>query len=91
VLLLLLAILTVLPVRFLYPNLAPQPWRMPLIVGAFVWLGMMLWLLLDYPNAPAWIVWLSLLYPAFYLWLSYRLAVRSAPSGSPRPNSRSSG
>ena len=74
--LLLLALLTVLPVRFLYPNLAPRPWRMPLIVGAFVWLGMMLWLLVDYPHAPPWIVWLSLVYPAFYIWLSYWLAVR---------------
>jgi hypothetical protein len=37
---------------------------------------MMLWLLVDYPEAPAWLVCLSLLYPAFYLWLSYRLAVR---------------
>ena len=82
--LLLLAILTVLPVRFLYPNLAPRPWRMPLIVGAVVWLGMMLWLLVDYPHAPAWMAWLSLLYPAFYFWLSYRLAARPGPAGLPR-------
>jgi len=72
--LLVLALLTVLPARFLYPNLAPRPWRTPIIVGALFWLGMMLWLLVDYPQAPAWIVWLSLLYPAFYFGLSYRLA-----------------
>ena len=85
--LLLLALLTLLPARFLYPNLAPRPWRTPLIGGALVWLGMMLWLLLDYPLAPAWLVWLSLLYPAFYFWLSYRLAVRpggAAPSSPSR-------
>jgi len=76
--LLLLALLTVLPARFLYPNLAPKPWRTPLIVGALAWLAMMLWLLVDYPEAPAPLVWLSLLYPAFYFWLSYRLAVRPA-------------
>jgi phosphatidylcholine synthase len=76
VVLLLLALLTLLPVRFIYPNLAPRPWRTPLIVGALLWLGMMLWLLVDYPQAPAWIVWLSLVYPAFYFWLSYRLATR---------------
>ena len=74
--LLLLALLTVLPVRFLYPNLAPRPWRAPLIAGALVWLAVMLWLLVDYPHAPAWMVWLSLLYPALYFWLSYRLAIR---------------
>ena len=78
--LLLLAILTVLPVRFLYPNLAPRPWRTPLILGAIAWLGMMLWLLRDYPRAPAWAVWVSLLYPAFYFWLSYRLAGRTGRS-----------
>ncbi|HUF35034.1 MAG TPA: hypothetical protein VMN37_03740 [Gemmatimonadales bacterium] len=75
--LLLLALLTVLPVRFLYPNLAPRPWRAPLILGALGWLGMMLWLLVDYPHAPAGLVWLSLLYPAFYVGLSWRLAARA--------------
>ena len=72
--LLLLSLLTVLPVRFLYPNLAPRPWRAPLILGALAWLGVMLWLLRDYPLAESWLVWLSLLYPAFYFWLSYHLA-----------------
>ncbi|HEX2251586.1 MAG TPA: hypothetical protein VHH32_14655 [Gemmatimonadales bacterium] len=80
-LLLLLSLLTVLPVRFLYPNLAPRSWRIPLITGALVWLAMMLWLLVDYPRAPAWMVWLSLLYPAFYFWLSFRLAVRTPALG----------
>jgi hypothetical protein len=43
---------------------------------------MMLWLLRDYPHAEVWVVWVSLLYPAFYFWLSHRLAgrpVRSNP------------
>jgi phosphatidylcholine synthase len=78
VLLLLFALLTVLPVRFLYPNLAPKPWRGPIILGALAWLGLMLWLLSDYPSAPAWIVWASLVYPAFYFWLSFRMAARPA-------------
>lgn len=76
-LLLLLALLTVLPVRFLYPNLAPAPWRAPVIGGALAWLGLMLWMLRDYPGAPATVVGLSLLYPAFYVWLSLRLARRT--------------
>src|ERR671916_1398765 len=59
--LLLLALLTVLPVRFVYPNLAPRPWRGPLIIGALLWLGAMLWMLADYPTGPAWIPWVSLL------------------------------
>jgi phosphatidylcholine synthase len=60
--LLILAVLTVLPVRFLYPNLTPRPWRAPVIVGGVAWLGMVLWLLPDYPGAPAplgWLRWLG--------------------------------
>jgi phosphatidylcholine synthase len=73
---LVLAVLTVLPVRFLYPNLAPAPWRTPVIVGALIWLGVMLWMMPTYPRAPLWAVWLSLVYPAFYFGLSYRLTRR---------------
>ena len=75
-LLLLLSVATLLPLRFLYPNLAPRPWRTPVILGALLWLGAMLAMLRDYPRVPAWAVWLSLLYPAFYVWLSLRLAAR---------------
>ncbi len=74
--LLLLALATLLPLRFLYPNLTPRPWRLPVIVGALLWLGAMLALLPDYPRVSAWAVWLSLLYPAFYVALSFRLAAR---------------
>jgi phosphatidylcholine synthase len=77
---LVLTVLTVLPVRFLYPNLAPRPWRAPVIVGALLWLGA---LLPEYPEAPAWAVWLSLIYPAFYVWLSVRLAGSALPSVAP--------
>lgn len=72
--LLILAALTLLPVRFLYPNLAPRPWRAAVITGALAWLGLTLWLLPDYPTGPMSLVWLSLLYPTFYGWLSFRLA-----------------
>jgi phosphatidylcholine synthase len=76
----LLSVATVLPIRFLYPNLTPRPWRAPVIGGALLWLGALLWMLPDYPRAPAWAAWLSLLYPAFYFWLSYRLAGRRSGS-----------
>ena len=80
VVLLIFSVMTVLPVRFLYPNLAPRRWRGPIILGALAWLGLMLWLLTDYPEAPGWILWVSLIYPAFYFWLSYHLAARRVPS-----------
>ncbi|HEX2218908.1 MAG TPA: hypothetical protein VHG35_08895 [Gemmatimonadales bacterium] len=73
---LLLALATLLPLRFLYPNLAPSPWRAPVIVGALLWLMAMLAMLPAYPRVPAWAVWLSLLYPLFYVLLSFRLAAR---------------
>ena len=76
VVLLTLAIATVLPLEFLYPNLAPKPWRIPVLVGAAVWLLMLLAILRDYPHAPLWLVLLSLTYPAFYGILS--LAIQSA-------------
>ena len=36
VVLLVLALATVLPFRFVYPNLAPRPWRGPLLAGAAI-------------------------------------------------------
>ena len=77
VLLLALAVLTVLPVRFIYPNLAPRPYKMPLLAGAAVWLGMMIWMLASYPSPPGWLVWLSLVYPALYTALSVHLSRRA--------------
>lgn len=75
--LLALAVLTVLPVRFIYPNLAPRPWKVPVLLGAAVWLAVMLAMLPAYPQAPGWLVWASLAYPAFYTLLSAHLARRS--------------
>lgn len=71
---LVLALLTVLPVRFVYPNLAPRPWRLPVLLGAAAWLGIMLAMLPDYPRSPRWMLWASLVYPVFYTVLSWHLA-----------------
>jgi phosphatidylcholine synthase len=70
VVLLALAVLTVSPLRFLYPNLAPRPWRLPVMLGAAAWLALMLGMLLIYRSVPAWVVAVSLVYPAFYVTLS---------------------
>jgi phosphatidylcholine synthase len=75
-----LTVLTVLPVRFVYPNLAPRPWRAPTLIGAVVWLALLVVILADYHSPPAWLVWLSLTYPVFYVGLSVWLDVRSRPS-----------
>lgn len=72
-----LTLLTVLPVRFVYPNLAPRPWKVPTLVGALLWLALLVWILIEYPRPPAWLVWLSLVYPAYYVVLSAWLDRRS--------------
>jgi phosphatidylcholine synthase len=73
VLLLALAALTLAPVGFVYPNLAPRAWRLPLLAGALLWLAMLVAMLRDYPWVPPWLLWLSLLYPALYTALSIHL------------------
>ena len=75
--LLALAALTVVPLRFLYPNLAPRPWKVPVILGAIAWTGVLLaMLVMPYPDIPAGLTLLSLVYPAFYVLLSFSLASR---------------
>ena len=74
--LLALAALTLAPIGFLYPNLAPRPWRLPVLAGAMLWLGILFALLVDYPSPPEWLFWLSLVYPALYTALSLHLRAR---------------
>ena len=73
VLVLALALLTLLPVRFIYPNLAPPRWKWPVMVGALLWLGTLIVIWFRYSEAPTWLIAASLVYPAFYTWLSYWL------------------
>lgn len=94
-----LAALTVMPVRFVYPNLAPPPWRLPAVGGAIAWTGLLIALLPSYPRSPGALVVASLAYPAFYFGLSAHLDRRArvsargrrsgtAADGSPRPAAR---
>jgi phosphatidylcholine synthase len=73
IILLILAALTVMPVRFLYPNLTPAPWRLTILIGAGVWAVMLAAMVPTYPTVNPWLAILSLLYPVFYTGLSYRL------------------
>jgi phosphatidylcholine synthase len=76
--LLALAALTLAPVRFLYPNLAPRPWKLPVLLGAVAWLAILLAMLPVYRQAPGWAVGVSLVYPVFYVVLSIAI---DAPGG----------
>jgi len=89
VMLLALAALTVSPVRFLYPNLTPRPWKLAVMLGAAVWLALLLAMLFVYREVPGWVVGVSLLYPAFYAVLSILIdpiwrASRRRPPGCGR-------
>ena len=67
VLLLLLAVMTVMPVRFVYPNLAPPRIRAAILLGAAVWALMLLAMLWWYPQPPVWLTLASLIYPVVYV------------------------
>jgi len=75
--LLLLSILTVVPVRFAYPNQARKPWRSAVLGGGFIWAALLLSVLPAYPYICAAAVWISLIYPAFYVILSIYLHLKS--------------
>ena len=75
--LILLTILSVLPVRFIYPNLAPPAWRWPILIGAVIWTVLLVAMLPTYPDVPAWLTWLSAIYPAFYVALSLYLDLKA--------------
>lgn len=72
VLALLLSVLSVLPVRFVYPNRAAR-WRPLFLGGGALWLGVLLALVWKYPDVPAWLLGVSLIYPVVYTALSVYL------------------
>jgi phosphatidylcholine synthase len=74
VMLLVLAILTVTPVRFVYPTIAPPPYRWPVLIGCIVWGIALLMMLPWYPDdVPGWAIWASLSYPLIYTLVSFYL------------------
>jgi phosphatidylcholine synthase len=77
VMLLFFAVLTLVPVRFLYLTVAPRPWKVPLLAGSVLWLVLILAMLPRYPDdVPPWMLWLSLSYPVLYSVLSWQLSRR---------------
>lgn len=71
---LLLSLLSVLPVRFVYPNRPPR-WKTFFIGGGIVTVALATFVLIRYPelDPPAWLVVLMLVYPAVYAVLSVYL------------------
>lgn len=71
-----LTVLTVLPVRFIYPNLAPRRWKLPVMMGAAIWTLAMIVIVWRLPTPPTWLIWASLSYPIAYAALSIYLDKR---------------
>jgi phosphatidylcholine synthase len=86
VVILALAALTLAPIGFVYPNLAPRRWRLPVTLSALAWLVLAIWMLRDYPDVPAWAMWLSLVPPLFYTAVSAHLwSTRGSKPIRPKP------
>ncbi|PHQ32902.1 CDP-alcohol phosphatidyltransferase family protein [Rhodopirellula bahusiensis] len=68
-----LAGLTIAPIRLVYPNLAPEQHRVWLLSGAAIWTLMLIAMLPMYPQPPAWLVLVSLVYPILYTLASFVL------------------
>jgi len=66
------SLLTVLPLRFVYPSHAPR-WKGLFVAGAIAWLILICFILVQHPAVPSWMIWISLSYPAMYLLLSLYL------------------
>lgn len=83
-----LALLSFVPSLWVYPSRTPE-WRRPTLVLTAAWLGCLGLLLLRYPEPMPLVLWGSLLYPAYYVALSFFLTLRHAaatrgdPSASP--------
>ena len=68
-----LSVLSVLPVRFVYPNRAPR-WKPAFVYGGYLWMVTLFGLIWQYPNCDGTLLGLSLVYPACYVVASWYLA-----------------
>jgi phosphatidylcholine synthase len=77
--LLTLAVLVFVPIRYVYPTRTVRLRPLTLALGA-VWAAMFAALIWYLPAPPAWLLWSSLFYPVYYFVLSLWLtALRAAP------------
>ena len=77
--LLILAAMVFVPVRYIHPSRTPE-WRTPTLVLGGVWGALMIVLLWRMPDVPRPVFWVSLTFPAYYVVLSLSLEVRRRSS-----------
>ncbi len=76
-----LSVLSVLPIRFVYPN-RPPCWLPLFLGGGLLWLLTILAMLHRYPAIPPWLIATSAIYPLMYTVLSFGLDVQSRRRGA---------
>ena len=81
IILLILAVLVFVPIRYLYPSRTRQ-WRPLTIVLGLVWGVMLLFMLWELPAVSPILLWGSLLFPAYYVVLSLVVGRRPVSSAS---------
>ena len=77
--LLVLAALVFVPIRYIYPSRTVTLRLLTVSLGA-VWAVAFLALIWQLPAAPAWLVWVASVYPVYYVALSLWLTARRSPA-----------
>ena len=72
-------ILVFVPVKYVYPSRNTRLRRLTLAL-TYLYGAIGVWALLQYPSVPQWVVWISLVYVAYYTLLSFFPKI-----GSPKP------
>jgi phosphatidylcholine synthase len=75
IVLLVLAALVFVPVRYVYPS-RTRPLRRVTVALGVLWGLQMIAMMWRMPGVPAWLAWTSLVFPAYYLALSFALELR---------------
>ncbi len=88
-LLLSLAALTFIPSRYLYPSRAGGRWSLLTNVLGCLWLLELLQILWLWTATPRWLVVVSLVFPAYYMILSWAISIRLWRRGRPQAEPRS--
>ena len=74
--LLLLAVLVFVPVKYIYPSRTAE-FRRATHIATGLWTIAQVWMIITFPDPPAWLVWGSMLYAFYYAGLSIYLTIRT--------------
>jgi len=74
-------VLVFVPIRYVYPSRTSE-WSLVTNGAGAIWAALMLLMLWRYPVVSQPLFWVSLLYPAYYLLLSFALHFRLIPTSN---------